>query len=432
MKDPFLAELDWRGLLHQVAGQNVEEHLKEPRIAYVGFDPTADSLTFGNLIPIKMLMHWQRAGHTPIIVMGGGTGLIGDPSGKDAERQLDTREQVAKNVERIREIFDNLLDFDPALPNAAILVDNLDWLLDLGYIQVLRDVGKHFSVNVMTQKDSVRDRLHNRDQGMSYTEFSYMVLQAYDFLHLRRTRNCTVQMAGSDQYGNIIEGMDLIRRELGAEKGRSYGITAPLVTRSDGKKIGKTESGAVWLTRERTSPYAFYQYWINISDDDVVKFLKLYTFLDQGEISAVEEQHAAAPHRRVAQRTLAESVTEMIHGPEELVRVQAATEALFGQGDVRAIDAGTLDDMLADVPASEHPRTSLDGEGMDLVELLAQTTLASSKRQAREFLSNGAVAVNGEKVGRDEERRLVAGDLLHGKTIMLKRGKKLWHATTWV
>ena len=273
----YLEELSWRGLLHQMTGEKeLRDHLgTSGRIGYCGFDPTADSLTIGNLIPIKMLMHFQQTGHKPIVLMGSGTGLIGDPSGKDDERQLLTVEQVEHNIASQRKIFEPLLDFDPANPNAAVIVNNYDWLGKLGYIDVLREVGKHFSVNTMIQKDSVRERLHGREQGISYTEFSYMVLQAYDFLHLRREMNCTLQVAGSDQYGNIVAGIDLIRREFGHEEGEAYGVTAPMVTKADGKKIGKTESGAIWLTADRTSPYAFYQFWINASDQDVIPFLRL-------------------------------------------------------------------------------------------------------------------------------------------------------------
>lgn len=423
----FLDEIAWRGLLHQTAGQGVEEHVAAPgRVGYCGFDPTGDSLTIGNYIPIKMLMHWQRAGHRPIVVMGGGTGLIGDPSGKDAERQLLTEEQVRANIEAQKPIFEKLLDFDAK--SGAVLVNNLDWLGKIRYLDMLRDVGKHMSVNVMLQKDSVKERLTNRDQGISYTEFSYMVLQAYDFLHLRREMNCTVQIAGSDQFGNIIEGMDLIRREFGADEGRTYGITNPMLTKRDGGKIGKTESGAVWLTADRTSPYRFYQYWINVEDDDVVRFLKWFTFLPEEEIRNIASSHDAAPHERGAQRVLAENMTTLIHGEAELARVVAASGSLFGGGDVKELDAAMLTDVFADVPHSTHDKARLSG-GLSLVELLPETSLVKSKREAREFLGNGAVSVNGERV--DVDRTLRAEDLLHGTTILLRRGKKNWHATKW-
>lgn len=426
----YLEELSWRGLLHQMTGEKeLRDHLGTPgRIGYCGFDPTADSLTIGNLIPIKMLMHFQQTGHKPIVLMGSGTGLIGDPSGKDDERQLLTEEQVEHNIACQKKIFEPLLDFDPANPNAAVMVNNYDWLGKLGYIDVLRDVGKHFSVNVMIQKDSVRERLHGREQGISYTEFSYMVLQAYDFLHLRREMNCTLQVAGSDQYGNIVAGIDLIRREFGHEEGKAYGVTAPMVTKADGKKIGKTETGAVWLTADRTSPYAFYQFWINASDQDVIPFLKWYTLFGEEEIADLESQHQAQPHLRVAHHTLASYMTKMLHGEKALADVEAATKALFS-GDVRGLDQSMLEEILADVPNTTHDKTLLEAEGVSLVELLPLTSLAQSKREAREFLGNGAVMVNGERI--EADRRLTGRDLLHGMTILLRRGKKSWHATRW-
>ncbi len=430
----FLDELHWRGLLHQTtAGDELPQHLDTPgRVGYCGFDPTSDSLTIGNLIPIMLLKHWQLCGQQPIVVMGGGTGMIGDPSGKDAERTLMSREQIEHNVSSQRKIFEKLLDFDPALPNAAVIVNNMDWLEPLGYIQVLRDVGKHFSVNVMMQKDSVRDRLHEREQGISYTEFSYMVLQAYDFLHLRREMNCTCQIAGSDQYGNIVAGIDLIRREFGVDENaapQSFGITAPLITKSDGGKFGKTESGAIWLTPDRTSPYAFYQFWINADDNDVLPFLRKFTLIDQAGIDELARQHEEAPHERKAHRALAQHMTKMLHGQDELDRVEAATRALF-TGDVRDLDEAMLREVFADVANSSHNQTELDGAGLSLVELLPQTSLAKSKREAREFLSNGAISINGSKVPADHA--LKREDLLPGSTILLRRGKKYWHVTRWV
>jgi tyrosyl-tRNA synthetase len=424
----FVEELRWRGLLHQTtAGDELTRHLSTPgRVAYCGFDPTSDSLTIGNFIQIKLLMHWQASGHKPIALMGGGTGLIGDPSGKDAERTLMTRDQVDANVTGQRRIMERLLDFDSKNPNAATIVNNADWLTKFGFIDVLRDVGKHFSVNTMIQKDSVKERLHNREQGISFTEFSYMILQAYDFLHLRRAMNCTVQTAGSDQYGNIVAGIDLIRREFGSDQ--AFGITSVLVKAASGKKIGKTERGAVWLTADRTSPYAFYQYWINVDDQDVVPFLKWFTMMNQDQVEDISRQHESAPHLRVAHKELARSMTRLIHGESALTQVETASEALFS-GEVKSLDQKMLDEVFADVPHSSHPRKDLEAEGVDLVELLPQTTLASSKREARDLLAGGAVAVNGERVA--AEYRLTTKDLLHGRSILLKRGKKHWHATRW-
>jgi tyrosyl-tRNA synthetase len=423
----LLAELEWRGLLFQrTAGAELDAHLASAgRVGYCGFDPTADSLTIGNLVALTLLVHWQRAGHAPIALVGGGTGLIGDPSERDAERPLLSREEVEANVAGQKRIFERLLDFDPARGNAARLANNADWLCELRYVDVLREVGKHFSVNAMVHREAIRARLEDREQGISYTEFSYAILQAYDFLHLHRTQGCTVQLAGSDQYGNVVAGIDLIHRTLG-HRAEAYGVTAPLVTRSDGKKFSKSEGSAVWLTADRTSPYAFYQYWLNVPDADAVRFLAIYTLLPREEVLDLARKQDAAPEERAAQHALASELTERLHGPEERRRVQQAAEAVFGAGDLRALDERTVSEVVADLPHSGEPRDVLGGEGASLVELLPRTTLARSKREARELLRTGAVAVNGRRV--DEGRRLSAGDLLHGRTILLRRGKKHWHA----
>jgi tyrosyl-tRNA synthetase len=426
-RPPLLDELKWRGLLHQTTATEevVGKHLSTPgRVAYCGFDPSRDSLTIGNLVPIKLLMHWQRCGHRPVVLVGGGTGLIGDPSGKDAERQLLGREQIAENVAAQRRILERFLDFGTG-SSGALLLDNADWLCGLSFIEVLRDVGKHFSINTMIQRDSVRARLQEREQGISYTEFSYMLLQAYDFLHLKRSLGCSVQIAGSDQYGNIVAGIDLIHHTLGREgdAGEAYGITAPLLLGADGKKIGKSEKGAVYLTADRTSPYAFYQYWVNVGDADVDSYLRWFTFLGRERIDAVLGEHASAPDQRLAQRTLAREMTALVHGQSELVKVEAASHALFG-GDVRALDAELLAEVFADVPHSQHAQSALGGEGLAIVDLLVQTSLAPSKSQARQFLQSGAISINGERVAADH--RVTSADLLHGSRILLRRGKKQW------
>ena len=427
---PFLETLAARRLLYQRTGEApLDEHLASGmRTAYCGFDPTAPSLTIGNLIPIQLLAHFQAAGHKPIVLMGGGTGLIGDPSGKDRERPLLERGEIEANIAGQRQILERLLDFDPARPNAAEIVNNLDWLGEIGYLEMLRDVGKHFSVNAMVQRDSVRERLENRDQGISYTEFSYMLLQAYDFWHLYRTRECTLQIAGSDQFGNIVAGIDLIRHREGSAA-PAYGVTGPLVTHADGRKIGKSETGALWLGGERTSPYAFYQYWINVPDEDVENFARWFTVLPDAEIETLVAEHTAAPEKRLAQQRLAEHMTERLHGASERERAEVATRVLFGEGDLRDLDAATLGEMFADVPNSEHDRALL-ASGHSLVELLPATSLAQSKREAREFLSQRAISVNGARVDRDRE--LGPGDLLDGGLILLRRGKKRWHATRWI
>ena len=420
----FLTELSSRGLLHQVSHEEaLRAHLGSGvRRAYAGFDPTADSLTIGNFIPIKLLMHWQRAGHQPVVVMGGGTGLIGDPSGKSAERQLMTRETVEHNVQNQRRIFERLLDFSGS--TGAQLQNNLDWLGQLSFIEALRDVGKHFSVNAMMQRDSVRDRLHNREQGISYTEFSYMILQAYDYLHLRRAQGVTVQMGGSDQWGNIVSGCDLIRRMLPDGQNDSFAVTAPLVTRSDGGKFGKTESGAVWLSPERTSPYAFYQFWLNTDDSDLIRYLRLFTFLSIDEISELQAAHEKDPGARVAHRALARHMTELLHGPSERAQAEAATQALFS-GDVRELSEKTLREVFSAVPTSQHDKQLLSSDGIALIEVMALTSLCKSKREAREFLQSGSVSVNGRKVGPDD--KLLPTDLLYGSLVAIRRGKKSWH-----
>lgn len=428
----LLSELQWRGLLHQATDeQGLRTHLDaaDPasggRRGYVGFDPTADSLTIGNLVPIMLLRHFQRAGHSPVVLMGGGTGLIGDPSGKSAERMLLTAEQVEANVASQRRIFDNLLDFSSGVSNAATVVNNADWLTKLGYLDLLRDVGKHFSVNMMIQKDSVRERLQAREQGISYTEFSYMILQAYDFLRLREDREVTLQLGGSDQWGNIVAGVDLVRRVRQEEV---HGLTAPLVTKADGGKFGKTESGAIWLTPERTSPYAFHQFWVNTDDADVGRFLRIFTLLDEDEIERLLAEHEANPGARAAHRALARAATELVHGPSEADRAEQAAKALFS-GDISALDLRTLEEVFAEVPSSQHARSDLAGAGAPLLDLLPQTSLAKSKREAREFLGSGAISVNGRRV--DPEAHLTPEMLLHGSLALIRRGKKSWHVTRW-
>lgn len=475
----FIEELKWRGLFHQCTDEpGLEKWLADPkanpRRAYIGYDPTADSLTIGNLVTIMMLVHFQRCGHQPVVVMGGGTGLIGDPSGKSAERQLMTEEQIRANVEGQRPIFGRLWQ-NAGLTPAPTVVNNLDWLGKLGYLQVLRDVGKHFSVNAMIQKDSVRERLHNRDQGISYTEFSYMVLQAYDFLSLWQDwRNVplpgpvTLQMGGSDQWGNIVAGCDLIRRELttlnlerveasfGAElseaagaqaraarlraeyerieargipHSEAFGLTAPLVTKSDGGKFGKTESGAIWLTADRTSPFAYFQFWLNAADADVLKYLKIFTLLPHEEIDALAAAHEKNPAAREAHRVLAREATALLHGASEAEHAERAARALF-TGEIAGLPAAILEEVLAAAPTSQHDKTSLAGEGLLLLDLLPLTTLAKSKSEARQLLAEGSISINGsEKAG--PSHRLTASHLLHGRLIALRRGKKTWHLTRW-
>jgi tyrosyl-tRNA synthetase len=475
----FLEDLRRRSQLQQCTHEaELSSHLaSKSRRAYVGFDPTADSLTIGNLVPIIALRRLQIAGHTPVVVMGGGTGLIGDPSGKTAERQLRSREEVDANVRSQLTIFERILDFSPAAKaagNAPIVVNNADWLAKLSYLDALRDIGKHFSVNMMIQKDSVKERLHNRDQGISYTEFSYMILQAYDFYHLWKELGVTMQMGGSDQFGNIVVGIDLIRRinlpgRLRAhveeaerviretdwsrtrsvpfddpiERQEAFGLTWPLVTKADGGKFGKTESGAIWLTAKRsesdnspsrTSPFAFYQFWLNTADADVVKFLNTFSFFSHDEIADFSARHAKDPGKREAHAALAEHMTRLIHGPEELEKVKQATRALFkssGASGGAEADAPFVlpEDLLSSAPTSEHDRKLLAGTGMALVDLLAQTSLVKSKTEARTQLTQNAISVNGRLAALDA--RVSEATLLPGGLIALRRGKKTWHITKW-
>ena len=433
----FLQDLEWRGLLHQSTSETLGAHLDGGvRAAYVGYDPTADSLTIGNLVSIIMLARWQRAGHRPVALMGGGTGLIGDPSGKSAERPLLTAEQVAANVQSIRPIFERILDFSGTVSNAAELVDNIDWLGRIGYIELLRDVGKHFSVNVMMQKESVSARLNEREQGISYTEFSYQVLQAYDFLHLHRTRGVTVQMGGSDQYGNIVAGIDLVRRLERVEDGdgtvgaETFGLTTPLVTKSDGGKFGKSESGAVWLTAARTSPYRFHQFWLNAADADVANYLRWFTFLEREEIEALERSTRERPQERAAQRRLADEVTALVHGPGEAEAAVKAASALFS-GEVRGLEPATLGAIAEDLGAVEFSRARLVGDdAATIAGVLLELGLASSRREVREFIGNGAVRLNGDPIA--EDRPMEPRDVLEGGFTLLRRGRKNWAAIRWI
>ncbi len=416
----LLDELKWRGLLHQATDEPaLREHLSTPRNIYCGFDPTADSLTIGNLVPIMLLRFAQLCGHNPVVVVGGATGLIGDPSGKSAERQLRTREDIVHNVNAQRPIFARVLG------EGVPILNNLDWTEGLSFLDALRDVGKHFSVNVMIQKDSVRDRLQNRDQGISYTEFSYQILQAYDYLVLRREHNVTVQCGGSDQWGNIVAGADLVRRVLSETV---YAFTTPLVTKADGGKFGKTESGAVWLTAPRTSAYAFFQFWLNTDDRDLDRFLKTFTTFPREHVEQLLADHASNPGARAAHRALAQHVTTVLHGPEAAEKADAASRALFS-GDIAHLDLATLNEAFAAAPASSHARSDLDTPAASLVELLVSTGLAKSKREAREFLAANAVTINGRPTTPDHT--LTPADLLHDEVALLRRGKKHWHLTRW-
>jgi tyrosyl-tRNA synthetase len=409
MSDLF-AELEWRGFVHH-ATQGIGAHLAGGgRTVYCGFDPTAPSLQLGNLMPIMLLRHFQLAGHRPIVLMGGGTGLIGDPSGKRGERPLLSKEQIRENLQHQRDQMARLLDFDGPAP--AFVLNNADWLVKQSLVDFLRDIGKHFSVNIMLQKESVKARL---DTGISYTEFSYMLLQAFDFLHLFRERGCTIQVGGSDQWGNITAGIDLIRRVTGGE---AHGLVAPLVTMASGAKFGKTEAGAIYLDPALTSPYKFYQFWYNVDDRDVESYLKLFTLRPRGEIAERMKQHKKDPSRREAQGTLATEVTKMVHGEEAVSNATGVSAILFSDFDPRNVKAGVFDEM-----AKEIPTAAVSANDLGLVDALVQAGLAKSKSEARRQIEQGGVYVNQQRV-KDVDRKLDPADWLAGRNLLLRKGKK--------
>ncbi|MDH3272046.1 MAG: tyrosine--tRNA ligase [Gemmatimonadota bacterium] len=417
----LVQEFERRDLLKD-ATEGVADHLAEAsRTVYIGFDPTAPSLHLGNLVPIMGLVHAQRAGHTPIALVGGGTGLIGDPSGKTLERQLLTKERAAENAEGIRAQLEHFLDFDVGT-NPARMLNNHDWLGELALVDFLRDIGKHFSVNQLMAKESVRRRLEDDESGISYTEFSYALLQSYDFLELYRREGCTIQMGGSDQWGNITAGIDLVRRVEGV---RAHGIVFPLVTNTSGTKFGKSEAGNVWLDPALTSPFRFYQYWINVDDADVVRYLKFFTLRDEQEIAVLADAVEREPHRRAAQRALAEEVTRRLHGETGLAAAARATEALFG-GDIEGLGAADIADVFSDVPSSGVSAAELEGDGTPLVDLLVGAELATSKGDARRSIQGGGVYLNSERVD-DVDRAVTLDDSIEGRFVLLRKGKKRHH-----
>ena len=411
----LLEDLRWRGLLAQSTDEAaLLESLKKPITLYVGFDPTAPSLHVGNLVVLLVLRRFQLAGHTPIALVGGATGLVGDPSGKNEERTLNSSEIVEGWVNRIRTQVSAYLDFNAA-NNKAIVVNNLDWTSPLSAIEFLRDIGKHFSVNQMLSKDSVSARLEAG--GISYTEFSYQVLQSYDFLELFRRNNCTLQLGGSDQWGNIVAGLDLIRR---VERGSGHALTVPLLTKADGTKFGKTAGGSVWLDPEMTSPYAFFQYWLNTDDKDVINFLKVFSFKSHDEITELENAHNANPGLREAHRALARELTSLVHSEDTTTRVEAAARALFGQGDLTELDEQTLASALAELPRTTVAK---DQPIPTWVDLLAATGVVDSKSAARRIVKEGGAYLNNEKIS-GEDFAPQKSDFLCGKYAVLRKGKR--------
>ncbi|WP_179343327.1 tyrosine--tRNA ligase [Winogradskyella ursingii] len=420
----FVEELKWRGMLHDTM-PGVEEHLEEAtRSAYVGFDPTADSLHIGNLVPIMLLAHYQRCGHRPVALVGGATGMIGDPSGKSSERNLLDEKTLRHNQEAIKQQLSHFLDFDSNAKNAAVLVNNYDWMKEFSFLEFIRDVGKHITVNYMMAKDSVKNRISSESSsdGMSFTEFTYQLVQGYDFLHLYNNKDCTIQMGGSDQWGNITTGTELIRR-IG--NGKGFAITCPLITKSDGSKFGKSEGGNVWLDANRTSPYKFYQYWLNSSDDDAEKYIKIFTFLDKDEIEAIVKVHNESPHLRLLQKRLAKEITTMVHSESDFENAEKASGILFSKTfktDIKTLNEALFLDVFEGVPQAEISKSDFD-EGIDMIAALAaKTNFLNSNGEARRALKENSVSVNKEKV--KEDYVLSSEDLIKERYIILNKGKK--------
>ncbi|MGP0688961.1 tyrosine--tRNA ligase [Priestia aryabhattai] len=409
----ILQDLEFRGLINQQTDEKGLSELlsKESVRLYCGFDPTADSLHIGHMLPVLILRRFQQAGHQPIALVGGGTGLIGDPSGKKAERTLNEKETVAMFSERIKGQLSRFLDFEEG-ENAAVIANNYDWIGTLDVITFLRDIGKNFGINYMMAKDSVQSRI---ESGISFTEFSYMILQSYDFLNLYQTYNCKLQIGGSDQWGNITAGLELIRKS--EEDAKAFGLTVPLVTKADGTKFGKTEGGAIWLDAEKTSPYEFYQFWINTDDRDVIKYLKYFTFLSHEEINELAASAKEAPEKREAQKALAAAMTTLVHGEEALEQAIRISQALFS-GSISALTAEEIKQGFKDVPSYTHT-----GEDIGLIDLLVESKISPSKRQAREDISNGAIYLNGERE-QDLQKTVGAEDRIEGQFTVIRRGKK--------
>ena len=419
----FVKELEWRGLLHQIMPETEEYLLENKTAGYIGFDPTADSLHIGSLVQILILKHFQRAGHKPIALVGGATGMVGDPSGKSKERNLLDEATLEKNIEGVKAQLKRFLDFDTSSDNAAELVNNFDWMKDISLIDFVRDTGKHITVNYMMAKDSVKKRLGSESkEGMSFTEFTYQLFQGYDFYHLYKEHNCKIQMGGSDQWGNITTGTELIRRKA---QGKAYAVTVPLVTKADGTKFGKTEGGNVWLDANRTSPYKFYQYWFNSSDEDAEKYIKIFTFLDQETIESLITEHKEVPHMRLLQKKIGEEVTIMTHGQEAYENAVKATNVLFSKSfktEIEQLDEQTFLDVFEGLPQASVSRDEIES-GLDMIAALAaKTGFLNSNGEARRALKENSISVNKEKV--KEDYMITSADLISNKYVVLNRGKK--------
>lgn len=419
----FVEEITWRGMLHDAMPGTEEHLLEEMRSAYIGFDPTADSLHIGNLVPIMLLAHFQRCGHKPVALVGGATGMIGDPSGKSSERNLLDEATLRHNQECVKNQLSQFLEFSSGEKNDAVLVNNYDWMKEFSFLDFIRDVGKHITVNYMMSKDSVKSRLSGDDtEGMSFTEFTYQLVQGYDFVHLYRELGCTLQMGGSDQWGNITTGTELIRR-IG--NGKGYALTCPLITKSDGSKFGKSEGGNVWLDANRTSPYKFYQYWLNTSDEDAEKYIKIFTFLDRSTIEDLIKEHSKEPHLRLLQKRLAEEVTITVHGKDDFENAVKASKMLFGKStasDFRSLNEATFLDVFEGVPQAEIIRADVDA-GLDMIAALAaKTGFLNSNGEARRALKENSISVNKEKVG--EDYLISTSDLINDKYVIINKGKR--------
>jgi tyrosyl-tRNA synthetase len=423
MASNFIEVLGWRGMIHDVM-PGAEEHLLEQmRSAYVGFDPTADSLHIGNLVPIMLLAHYQQCGHKPFALVGGATGMIGDPSGKSTERNFLDEKTLRHNQEAIKSQLAHFLDFDSGEKNAAVLVNNYDWMKDFSFLAFIRDVGKHITVNYMMAKDSVKNRISaESSDGMSFTEFTYQLVQGYDFLHLFKAHDCTIQMGGSDQWGNITTGTELIRR---VGNGKGFAITCPLITKSDGSKFGKSEGGNVWLDAKRTSPYKFYQYWLNSSEDDAEKYIKIFTFLEEEEIKSLIEAHKEQPHLRQLQKRLAQEITTMVHSQADFENAEKASTILYSKSfkaDIQTLDEATFLDVFEGVPTADVSKTLLES-GLDMIAALsAETNFLASNGEARRALKENSISVNKEKVG--EDYKISSSDLINDTYVIINRGKR--------
>jgi tyrosyl-tRNA synthetase len=424
----FIEELKWRGMIHDMTPGLEDQLSKEMTSAYVGIDPTADSLHIGHLVSVMMLKHFQVCGHRPIILIGGATGMIGDPSGKSKERNLLDEATLRHNQDSIKKQLAKFLEFDENSPNSALLVNNYDWMKDFSFLNFIREIGKHITVNYMMSKDSVKSRLGSESkEGMSFTEFSYQLVQGTDFLVLYQDHNCKLQMGGSDQWGNIVTGTELIRRKLGHEA-QAFAMTCPLITKADGGKFGKTEEGNVWLDPEKTSPYAFYQFWLNTSDEDAIRYIKIFTLLAKSEVESLISEHQKAPHDRILQKVLAREVTTMIHSKEDYNSAVDASEILFGKGTtetLQKLNEKTLLNIFEGVPQSKVSVSDIS-QGIPAVDFLTDyTKILSSKREAREFLKNNAISVNKEKI--TDNFIVDTAHLLQGKYILVQRGKKNYY-----